>query len=132
MASKIADVADLNGEVVARLPLDVEDLVQSVGKLVLPIVVREGEQRRSGLDGGRIRESDRGGIPGGRGTKSRSPGIVERPAIRLSRIACRNESLVESRDGRANLRTYEWRRLIDAERSAGDDARSDTRGKIGE
>ena len=34
MAAKIADVADVDGEIVPRLPLNVEGLIECVGKLV--------------------------------------------------------------------------------------------------
>ena len=47
VAPEVSDVADLNGEVVAGLPLNIQDLIESIGKLILPIVIRECEQRRS-------------------------------------------------------------------------------------
>ena len=47
MASEIADVADVNGQVVARLPLNIESLIDGVGQLVGAIVDAKGKQRRA-------------------------------------------------------------------------------------
>ena len=43
MAAEIADVANVDSEVVTRLPLNVERLVERVGELVGAVVIAEGE-----------------------------------------------------------------------------------------
>ena len=45
MTAEIADVADFNSEVAARLPLNIEGLVHSVWQFVGAIVDAEGKQR---------------------------------------------------------------------------------------
>ena len=47
MTAEIADVADLDGQIVTRLPLNVERLVQRVRQFVGAVVVGEREQRES-------------------------------------------------------------------------------------
>src|SRR5580704_13395038 len=115
VASQIPDIANLNRKIVARLPLDIEYLIERVGELVSPVVICKRKQLRSTRNGCRVRQSYGGGIARGRSAERRSPGIVERGAIRHRRIAGRNEALVESPNGRANLRIDEWWRLVDAE-----------------
>ena len=44
MTAQIADVADFNSKVVARLPLNIEGLVHSVWQFVGAIVDAEGKQ----------------------------------------------------------------------------------------
>ncbi len=44
MAAEVADVAELDGEVVARLPLDVEGVVDGVGQLVGAVVDAERDR----------------------------------------------------------------------------------------
>ncbi len=46
MAAEIADVANFDCQVLARLPLDVESVVDGVGQFVGAIVGGKGEQRR--------------------------------------------------------------------------------------
>src|SRR5208282_5528369 len=41
VTAQVADIADVDGEVVTRLPLNVESLVERVGKLVGAIVIGE-------------------------------------------------------------------------------------------
>src|ERR1700728_2070036 len=48
MTPQVADVADLDREIVPRLPLNIQRLVHGVRKLVRAVVVREREQRNSG------------------------------------------------------------------------------------
>src|SRR5208337_2876535 len=43
---QVADVADLNQEVVARLPLNVQGVVDGVGQLVLAVINRNGKKRK--------------------------------------------------------------------------------------
>ena len=40
MAAQVAHVANVNRQIIARLPLNIERLVERVGKLVLPVVHR--------------------------------------------------------------------------------------------
>ena len=44
VTSEVAHVTDFNGEIVARLPLDIERVVDGVGKLVGPIVSSKGNR----------------------------------------------------------------------------------------
>ncbi len=45
VAAEVADVADFDQEIAARLPLDVESLIHGVGKFVFAVVIGEGEER---------------------------------------------------------------------------------------
>ena len=45
MPSQIADVADINSKVISWLPLNVESLIERIGKLVGSIVICKGEKR---------------------------------------------------------------------------------------
>src|SRR5882757_9720128 len=47
VTAKVADVSELDGEVIARLPLDVQGVVDGVGQLVVLGVVGEGEHLRA-------------------------------------------------------------------------------------
>ena len=46
VAAEVADVSDLDGEIVTRLPLKVERVIDGVGQLVGAVIGGEGEERR--------------------------------------------------------------------------------------
>ena len=84
MPAKVADVADFDGEVVARLPLNVERLVERVRQLVVAVVIAEREERNAGCDCGRIRQNEVGGIARRSGPERGAPRGFEIAAIRIS------------------------------------------------
>lgn len=80
MPAEVADIADLDGQIIARLPLDVQRVVDAVGKLVVAIVEGEREKRRAINDlgrGGKVIEDVRG-IAGGRRLQLAAPRGVKR------------------------------------------------------
>src|ERR1700761_3872183 len=56
MPAQIADIANFYGDVVARLPLNVERVVVSVGKRVLAVVDTKRDRLAAIADRGQVRE----------------------------------------------------------------------------
>ena len=78
MAAQVADVADIDGQVVARLPLNIERLVHRVGKLVVAVVDRKGEERRHRLRSPpHWADSRVAGLPRGTVARALPPGILK-------------------------------------------------------
>ena len=50
MAAQIADVSDIDGKIISRLPLDVQGVVDRVRKFVFSIIDGEGKELRSALN----------------------------------------------------------------------------------
>ena len=119
MAAEIADVANLDCQVLARLPLDIESAVDGIGQFVGAIVGSKGEQRSPGGDRRCIRQKVRnvGGIAGRARSQRAAPGIGERVAGGW--VAGGDEALIQERRA-ALLRAHERRRLVHAERAARD------------
>ena len=82
MAAEIADVTNLDRQVLARLPLDIESAVDGIGQFVGAIVGSEGEQRSPGADGRCIRKIVRnvGRVTARTRSQRAAPGIGERIA----------------------------------------------------
>ena len=79
MAAAVADVAEVDGEVVAGLPLDVEGEVFGVGELVVDVVGAEGKGLGAVDDAGGVGEvfAEVGGVAGGRGGGGGAEGVGE-------------------------------------------------------
>ena len=118
MTAEIADVADIDGEVVSGLPLNVKSLVHRVRERIGAIIGGEREQREATLDFGRIRQMKGCRIAGRRNGRRRTKRILE-GAIGVEK-------------GVTERRIHVRRRLDDAERATRDLSRCDTRRKIRE
>ena len=77
MTSEIAHVANFDREVLTRLPLNVERLVESIREFVGTVVIGEGEQRYISFDLARIRQKQILGIAAGRWIERGPPGVFE-------------------------------------------------------
>ena len=80
MAPKIADVADFDGQVIARLPLNIERLVNGVGEFVRRDCSRQRRRAVRQLLDGRRRWAGIDewlGLPVGGGPQRCAPGIRE-------------------------------------------------------
>ncbi len=108
VAAEIADIADFDGEVVARLPLDVERVVEGVGQLVGAVVDAERDglaERRSrccvGI--GQVVVEVRGlGIVGRRAEATCRRGSRDCPSASVGRLG-RSESTVATAGGNVVL-----------------------------
>ena len=117
MAADVADVANFNGEIVTRLPLNVERIVERIRKFVSAVVVGEGEQWQASGNCRRIRNHQVRGIARRWCAKSRAPRRLKTAAIRI-------------RIRTARLRIHPRGRLIHAERTARNHAGGETRREI--
>src|SRR5580698_4900916 len=50
VTAEIPDIADVNREIVPRLPLNIERFVERIGQLIIAVVNTEGEERSAGDD----------------------------------------------------------------------------------
>src|SRR5712692_11485446 len=113
MASQITDVTDVDEEVIPRHPLNIQSLIQCIGKLIRPVVIRKNERRRAVNYRGPIGHRNLGWIAARRRPKRRAIGIVEGASVGLCGIAGRNEAQIKSSDGRTNLVSHKWLCLVD-------------------
>src|ERR1700722_6000732 len=124
-AAKVADVSDFDRKIVSRLPLDIERVVDGVGKLIGTVVSGEGKQLRTTRNGGLVWKvlRDVGGIAAGSRAQHRSPRICQRVHLASARIgiAGGNVAKIESFCTEvASLRVHIGRSLVNAERAAVD------------
>src|SRR5207302_6908650 len=82
--AEVADVADFDGEVVARLPLDVERVVVGVGQLVGAVIDAERDGLAALVDGGEV-----GQIVAEVGGPGVGGGGEELRAVRVREVALR-------------------------------------------
>src|SRR4029077_7059345 len=103
MASQVTYVADFDRQVIPWLPLNIQNLIQGVGKLVLAVVIRKCIEGKSTRDLCGVREENVSRITGWRQNLGCAPWVLEASSVRLRGIASRNESLIKSPDHGANL-----------------------------
>jgi hypothetical protein len=126
VAPEVADIPDGNGEIVARLPLDVERLVHGVREFVRAVIYAKGEELRAAFDGRRIRKIYERRVVGRCGRRGCAPGILETTAAGSSRVASRKIILVQD-IGLAERSGDVGRGLSDAKRASGDHAGREAR-----
>jgi len=131
VASQIADVADVYGEVPARLPLNIQGLIEGVWEFIRPVIVGKGKQMSPRLNRRCIGERDVCRIASRRRAKRCPPRILETSAAGGRDVAGRDKAGVLL-IGSAELRTYVGWRLCHAEWPTGNHAGCDARGKIRE
>src|SRR5579862_1924411 len=120
MAAQIADVADIDGQIIARLPLKVERFIHRIGQLVGAIINSKRKEWSAREDRIPVWQElrDVRGISCRRGPQSRAPWIRKRSAIRRVWVAGGNKALVVDANGGTLLRAHIGRSLINPKGSA--------------
>jgi len=107
VTSQVPHVAHRDEQVVPRLPLNVQRLIEGIRQFIRPVVIREGKQRLTVCNGRGVWQDDIGGIPRGRRSERIAPRIVEGAAGGVDECPRRgrggitggNETLVIAADG---------------------------------